>query len=332
MSKDPNEIINQYLERIAVYLPMNSEEYLTEIRTHLIYSAEEFGEGKLSQESVYMAIDKIGDPKMVASEYTRSGKKVGPIPKEYVSPSIRVFVVLMGVSIAFIIGSYLVGVTWPDMSHIRIDPLNLVMMLIVNLVIVLVIIGGIVSLEDEWDPEEKTVLEEILGIGSDSFKPKKRSDAARDTIAGIAYMMLLGFPQVQAIFTSSFIQYIPLLIILTMFGVCLGLLYYTGGENNLTLLVDGILGIIWVIFSMVLIHVGWPLQSIWLYDSPTATWQLVDFSGIFITSEFNDLIFNPIWIIFIFIIVVSDIWRVLKVMMKISIYLHDGRGLWWQGE
>ena len=76
-------MIDEYLERVKVYLPIDSDDVLAEIRTHLIESAEAIGDGTMTPGSTLMAIERMGEPKIVASEYADSGKKVGPVPAEY---------------------------------------------------------------------------------------------------------------------------------------------------------------------------------------------------------------------------------------------------------
>ena len=87
-SNNPLELIEQYLDRVRVYLPLDSEDTIIELQTHLIEEAERIGNGTMTAGSAMMAIERMGDPKSVANEYAGSGEKVGPVPAEYVRGSI----------------------------------------------------------------------------------------------------------------------------------------------------------------------------------------------------------------------------------------------------
>ncbi len=75
-SNDPLKLIEQYLERVRVYLPLDSEDTLVELQTHLRMEAERIGGGIMTAGSAMMAIERMGDPKSVANEYAGSGEKV----------------------------------------------------------------------------------------------------------------------------------------------------------------------------------------------------------------------------------------------------------------
>jgi hypothetical protein len=42
-SNNPLELIDQYLDRVRVYLPLDSEDAIVELQTHLIEEAERIG-------------------------------------------------------------------------------------------------------------------------------------------------------------------------------------------------------------------------------------------------------------------------------------------------
>ena len=67
MSGSPTNMIEKYLERVRVYLPIDSEDALIEIRTHLIEEAEALGQGKMTDGSAMLAIERFGDPKEAAN-------------------------------------------------------------------------------------------------------------------------------------------------------------------------------------------------------------------------------------------------------------------------
>jgi len=95
MNEDAMKAVEQYLERVRIYMPSNSEEALTEIRTHLIEEAEAIGGGSVTVDSMLAAISRLGDPKAVANDYAGTGKSLWHVPVEYVQPIMRILVVLV---------------------------------------------------------------------------------------------------------------------------------------------------------------------------------------------------------------------------------------------
>ena len=176
MSGSPMNMIEKYLERVRVYLPIASEDTLTEIRTHLIEDAETLGQGKITHGSVMLAIERFGNPKEAANAYAGIGKRVGPLPAEYVQPAIRIVLLLVALGAAFIIGSYIVGLSILDVVGITSFPFNIPIMIALQVALSLlyaaIIIAGLSAIEKrDALPSEKTVLESFLGLGSDVFKP-----------------------------------------------------------------------------------------------------------------------------------------------------------------
>ncbi|MGD2072427.1 MAG: hypothetical protein PVG65_02945, partial [Candidatus Thorarchaeota archaeon] len=192
MTKEPLKLIDEYLERVRIYLAIDAEDTLTEIKVHLIEDAEKLGSGTLSIGSAMLAIERFGDPKDVASEYAGTKKKAG-IPVEYTQPLLRILIVLVAASIAVIAGAYVVGFTFPNITF-SFRPFDLILMIVGNVLIVLVIIGSLAAEEEEKTPTEKTALESFLSIGTDSFKPKDRKDAVGDIIGGILFGIFLLLP------------------------------------------------------------------------------------------------------------------------------------------
>ena len=173
-SNDPLKLIEQYLERVRVYLPLDSEDTIIELQTHLIEEAERIGGGTMTAGSAMMAIERMGDPKRVANEYAGSGRKVGPVPAEYVTPVSRIVVVLVAVGLAVTVGAYMIGITITEIFGTSITnwPLALPITISVNLVIAFIIIGAILALDRDKPPTEKTLLEGIFGVGVEGLKPK----------------------------------------------------------------------------------------------------------------------------------------------------------------
>ncbi|MFW9787848.1 MAG: hypothetical protein ACFFE1_09245, partial [Candidatus Thorarchaeota archaeon] len=236
-SNDPLELIDQYLDRVRIYLPLDSEDTIVELQTHLIEEAERIGGGTMTAGSAMMAIERMGDPKSVANEYAGSGKKVGPVPAEYVSPLSRMLVVIGGVALALIVGASLVGVSFTQMfgADIQNWPLSIPLMIIVNLSILFFIIGGISLLDRSKPPTEKTTLEGFFGIGVDGFKPKSRWDAGFDLVGGLFWGLVLLLPAVVALYSEAFLDYYVAVAIFVLLGAVRGALFYFGGENNLNL-------------------------------------------------------------------------------------------------
>jgi hypothetical protein len=330
-SSDPLKLIDQYLERVKVYLPYDSEDALVEIRTHLLEEAERIGEGRMTAGSALMAIERMGDPKAVANEYADSGEKVGPVPTEYVQPLTRVLVVLFGLSLAFIVGAYVVGYAFNELfGAASIDFAAVPIMIIVNLIIVFSIIGSISVLDRDKAITEKTTLEGLLGVGGEALKPKPKWDARGEVVMGVVFMLILMLPQLMMTYTETFLLVLPVLIALLGIGALKGAMFVVGGENNLNLLFEGLLAFLWILFATVLINIGWPTNGFWAFNN--GVWQIYDIGSIFADMGLEWLLpFNWIWIFVIFIVVVSNIWRLIAASMKVTMYVKQGKGLWWKG-
>lgn len=335
MTKDPNKMIDEYLDRVKVYLPLDSGDVLAEIRTHLIESAETIGNGQMTPGSTLMAIERMGEPKTVASEYADSGKKVGPVPAEYTQPVLRMLLLLLSVGAAFIVGAYVVGnallVPLGIIGEIENFPASLPIMLVVNVVFVMLIIGGITLADRDKMPTEKTAIEGFLGIGSSGFKPKPRSDAAAEVFFGIVFGIVLLHPTIQVLYSDAFIPFVGTVAALLFLGAVKGGMFLVAGENNLNLVFEAILGVVWILFAMALINVGWPTD--YFYGSMNGvTWGLIDLEAFFISEGIPFVPFDWIWLFMIFIMVVTNAWKVIVNLTKVPMYLQSGRGLWWSGD
>jgi len=201
MNEDAMKPVEQYLERVRIYLPLSSEEALTEIRTHLIEEAEAIGAGSVSVDSVLAAISRLGDPKAVANDYAGTGKRLWHVPVEYVQPIVRILVVLVAIGMSFILGASIVGPSLGDIIGETIiprnNPANIPIMVIVNLLFVLAIMRGLPSSDVEKDPTERTPLEKFFGIGLERFRLKGRREATIELVAGIGLGVFLLLPQMQ---------------------------------------------------------------------------------------------------------------------------------------
>ena len=330
-SNNPKELIDQYLDRVRVYLPLDSEDSIVELQTHLIEEAERIGGGTMTAGSAMMAIERMGEPKSVAHEYAGSGEKVGPVPAEYVSPLSRMLVVLIGGALAIIVGASMIGVTFSQLIGAGIQnwPVSIPVMILINLVIVFVIVGGISMLDRSKPLTEKTTLESLFGIGVGGFKPKGRMEAAGDLVMGIIMGLILMIPFVVPLYTAAFRAVALYVVVFLFLGAIRGALFYIGGENNFNLTVEGILSAVWIAIAVVLINVGWPIQYVYVYDGGVwNTFNLIDF---FQTYSIPFVSFDWIWAFIMFVTVAIAVWRIIVSSMKITMHVRAGKGIWWQG-
>jgi len=328
-SNDPLELIDQYIDRVRVYLPLDSEDAVVELQTHLIEEAERIGGGTMTAGSVMMAIERMGDPKRVAHEYAGSGEKVGPVPAEYVNPLSRMLIVIVGVALALIVGFTMVGGSLSQLAGIENWPFSIPLMLAINLTIFIVIIGGISLLDRSKPLTEKTILESIFGIGVEGFKPKSRFDAGGDLIMGIFWGYFLMLPVVVQLYTAEFLSVALYVVVFLFLGAIRGALFYIGGENNFNLAVEGIISAVWIVLAVSLIQVGWPIHSVYVFN--LGEWQIVNLVGFFTEYSIPFLPFEWIWTFIMFVTIAIAVWRIIVSSMKISMHVRAGRGVWWQG-
>jgi hypothetical protein len=331
-SNDPLELIDQYLDRVRVYLPLDSEDAIVELRTHLIEEAERIGNGTMTAGSAMMAIERMGDPKSVAHEYAGSGEKVGPVPAEYVNPLGRMLVVLAGVALALIVGASMIGVTLTEVFGVNIQnwPFSIPVMIIINVGIILIIIGGISMLDRSRPLTEKTTLESFFGIGVEGFKPKGRWEAAGDLVMGLLWGIILILPFVVSLYTVAFRAVALYVVVFLFLGAIRGLLFYIGGENNFNLAVEGIISVVWIAIAVVLINVGWPIQYVYVYDG--GAWNTFNLVEFFQANNIPFVPFDWIWTFIMFVTIAIAVWRIIISSMKITMHLRAGKGIWWQGD
>ncbi len=337
MSGSPTNMIEKYLERVRVYLPIDSEDALIEIRTHLIEEAETLGQGKMTHGSAMLAIERFGDPKEAANAYAGIGKRVGPLPAEYVQPAIRIVLLLVALGAAFIIGSYIVGLSILDVVGITNFPFNIPVMIVLqvalSLIYAAIIIAGLSAIEKRGaPPSEKTVLESFLGVGIDVFKPKGRWDAAAEVVLGMFFAMVLLLSPIRILFRGDFLLFMNVIAILLFVDALKGLLFFIAGENNLNLLLEAVLGGAWVVLCMFLINMQWPLEQVYAFDG--LEWVLIRLADlpVEIPTPFGGAeVLALLWAIGVFIVVVTNMWSILVSSMKVGMYLKEDKGLWWQG-
>ncbi len=330
-SNNPLELIEQYLDRVRVYLPLDSEDTIVELQTHLIEEAERIGGGTMTAGSAMMAIERMGDPKSVAHAYAGSGEKVGPVPAEYANPVARISIVIIGIAAAFITGFSLLGIPISQLlgADIQNWPISIPIMVFLNLFIFIAIIGVISLLDREKPPTEKTILESIFGLGVEGFKPKSKLDALGDLFMGVLWGLILLLPQVVILYTAAFAEVYLYVVVFLFVGAVRGALFYVGGENNFNLAVEGILSAVWVSLAIVLINIGWPIRYVYVNDG--ISWSLFDITTFFTEHEIPFVPFDWIWAFVMFITVVIAVWRIFVSAMKITMHLRAGKGIWWQG-
>jgi len=329
-NNDPLKLIEQYLDRVRVYLPLDSEDAIVELQTHLIEEGERIGEGTMTAGSVMMAIERMGEPKSVANEYAGSGKKVGPVPAEYVNPVSRIIIVLIGIAAAIIIGASMIGVTLTQLfgADIQNWPVSIPIIIFLNLIIFIAIICIISMFDREKPLTGKTTLETIFGLGVEGFKPKGRLDALGDLISGIFWGLVLMVPAVIFVYSAEFADFYMFVVIFLFLGAVRGALFLVGGENNFNLAFEGLLSIVWIALAGPPLRIGWPIRYVYSYSN--GAWHLDDLL-VFFTEHNIPIAFDWMWTFIMFITVAIAVWRVLVSSMKITMHIRAGKGIWWQG-
>jgi len=331
MSEEPMELIEKYLERVRIYLPIDSEDTLTEMRTHLIQEAESIGQGKITRGSAMLAIERFGDPKDAANAYAGTGKKVGPIPAEYALPAGRIIMVLVALAVAFGIGAYFVGLslsTW-GLPMFTNWPFSVPLMVLFWVGLAIVVIGLLSFLDRFKAPTEKTTLEGVLGVGTGIFTPRSRLDATVEFVFGLVFAVILLLPQVRVCFDPAYLPVLNAIVILVVLGAMKGLLFSRFGENNVNLLLEAVLAAATIALCMVLATTGWPIVQVWV--NTDGLWHFYYLSDLYSEINFLEAMFNGIWAFIVFIIAVTSSWRLVISGVKISMYMKAGKGWWWKG-
>ncbi len=333
MADKPIDLIKKYLERVKVYLPLGSDDILAEIRTHLIEEAENLGGGEITHGSAMLAIERFGDPKDAAHEWAGTGKKVGPVPAEYVTPLVKIALTLIALGAIFIVGAAMVSYAVPGFWGMVPFGFSIAMMVVMSLIYAFLIIGGLSYLDKNKAPTEKTTLESVLGVASGAFKPKPRSDAAVGFFFGLVFAAVILSPMIQAIFTAEALLLVNVFVVLILVESFVNLMFFLFGENNVNLSLEALVGGAWVVFSMFLINIAFPVIGFYSYTDSMG-WTLMTFEEIGqLVPEFLTYVpLDLIWVFIVFIIVITNLWNVLTASMKIPMYLQAGKGWWWQGE
>ena len=329
MADKPIDLIERYLERVRVYLPLGSDEILTEIRTHLIEEAENLGRGELTHGSTMLAIERFGDPKDAAHEWAGTGKKIGPVPAEYAAPLVKITLTLIALGAIFIVGATIVNLAVPGFWGMVSFGWSIAMMVVMSLVYAAIIIGGLSYLDNrDKPPTEKTILEGVLGVGSGAFKPKPRSDAAAGFFFGLIFAAFVISPFLQSILTAEALLFVNVFVGLLFVEAIMNLMFFLFGENNVNLLLEAIVAGAWIVFSMFLINLAFPV--IGFYNNTNGVWTLMTFEELFqmIPEVSTYISLNLIWVFVVFIIVITNLWNVLMASMKIPMYRQAGKG-WW---
>jgi hypothetical protein len=146
-------------------------------------------------------------------------------------------------------------------------------------------------------------------------------------------VVILLLPQVQILFAPAFIPFLVIGAGLFLLSAVHGLMYFHAGENNVNLLLRAAIGAGWVIFSLILINIQFPLQYVW--NNTNGVWYLTPLTDIteLFPGIFGDFFpFTAAWIFVIFIIVVTNMWEMVVSTMKIPMYMSRGKRWWWKGE
>ncbi|MCK5150374.1 MAG: hypothetical protein KAQ65_00975 [Candidatus Thorarchaeota archaeon] len=334
MADKPIDLIEKYLERVKIYLPLGSEDIIAEIRTHLIEEAENLGRGEMSHGSAMLAIERFGDPKDAAHEWAGTGKKVGPVPAEYATPLVKIALTLIALGAIFIVGASIVSYAVPGFWGMVTFQYSIAMMVVMSLIYAFIIIGGLSYFDDKKKPPtEKTTLESVLGVASGAFKPKPRSDAAAGFFFGLIFAAVVISPFMQSILTAEALLFVNVFVILLFVEAIVNLMFFLFGENNVNLSLEAIVGGAWIVFSMFLINIAFPVIGVYSY-SDSMGWTLMTFEelSLLIPEVIGWIPLNLIWVFIVFIIVITNLWTVLMASMKIPMYRQAGKGWWWQGE
>ncbi len=320
-------LIDQYLERVRTYLPMEDEEYLLELRTHLIQEAERIGDGEITPGSALMAIERMGEPQAVANEYAGTGKRVGPVPVEYLRPLIALLFVLASAGLALVLGTLVAAQVLPDVLPVS-GPLIISWIVVLCVLAVLSILEQRHIIEVQTNTADRTLFERVLAIGREGLRRKTRTSAVMDVVGGVVISALLLHPRLQVMLTPVFLVFVPYLVAILLAQASVGLVFLWAGENTTSLIVEGAVGIAQALLASVLIHIGWPTRYVYLYQN--GVWTLVDLTALLATAGPGPDVLLWKWVFVISVVVAASSWRAIVDLAKALWYLREGRGLWWR--
>ncbi|MHA1838710.1 MAG: HAAS signaling domain-containing protein [Candidatus Ranarchaeia archaeon] len=320
-SQTPSKLIEEYLHRVKLYLPVyGSSDILREIRTHIIESAEEISQGQLTASAVTQAIERLGEPSIVANEY--AGQSAYDIfSPVYFQPWLRLVIVFIAIVLSFSITFTLIDLPTSGIPAVMETLIYTVPATIVFAFLQAAIIIYFVSKITEKDQSssgKQHMLEGFFGIGTEALKPKSRTDAIGELLSGVTFAIILSMQWTQQYFTISFREVLLFLCLALLFDALVGGLYLLWGENNISLMAEILLGSIWIIAGLQFLRTGFP------FDLLSVGLQIADVE--LLTG------LNIAWGIVAWIIVFSSTWKILSATIKIFYYLKENKGLFWRGE
>ncbi|MEM2141818.1 MAG: hypothetical protein QXQ81_00980 [Candidatus Thorarchaeota archaeon] len=304
------------------------------MRTHLIEEAEKLGQGEVTHGSAMLAVERFGDPRDVANEYARLGRKMGPIPSEYVVAVLRTMIILVAVGFAFLMGSYVVGIALsaylpealPFVPYLWYAVLGIA---VLGILYAVVTVGRIRLLHKNRPPSEKTALEEILGVGVEAFQPSSRLDILFECALCAVMASILALPRIQSLFASAFLLPLNFIVALLVLSAIIRLVQFRIGENNVILLLTALTSAAWVLLSFVLINFRFPLQYLMVtYDGIV---MIIPLDSLVVMEPVLSVVFATIWIGIVFIIVMTSVWDMMLSAAKMTMYMKQGRTWWWRG-
>jgi hypothetical protein len=241
---------------------------------------------------------------------------------------------LLVFGIAVVIGFNVIGALSGFVIDLSVFPYYFPLIIAFNVIIVVGIIVIISLIVDTGKGvTERTTLEAVFGAGIEGFKPKGRIDAAAETVFGFVWPLILLLPPVIAAIKPAILIPLVLAAFLLLIGTVKGTLFYKYGENNANLLFEALLGIAWIIIALFLIQVPYPMDIIYYNSNGVWMQMTVEELVALVSIDAFDItiVFAIGWSIFVFILVVTNVWKTLVGFVKIGLYLREDKGWWWQG-
>ena len=315
------KIIENYLERVRSYIPLVDESYILELRTHILQEAERLGGGEITEGSALLAVEHMGDPKIVANEYAGSGEKIGPIPVEYYRPFIALVIVFTTIGLSISAGWYLLAQLFPDVTFRLSGPVLVAIVIISSVGLALLVVERLNVIDIRSSSSERTLFERFIGIGADALRKKSRTAILEQIIGGVVLCALLMFPQVLILFTETVLPFVPLVIGVTFFTVIVGVLYYRYEERPLVLFLDMIGSALVVVTGLLLIAI-FPFARFYVIDEGII--HLYEVGTVFADYPDAFALLYGLWVLFLVFVIIKNIWHVLIYATKFSYYVREG--------